>query len=125
MIVLHKARMLGMLGAVGMVGLGLIAGAGPTPTSVTAAGVTLTSETVILPGSSQVFPNNPGGPSAMQTNANCLTCHSAGMVLNQPNFPKATWQAIVKQMIVQFQAPVAASDVQQIVDYLTSIKGKS
>jgi hypothetical protein len=125
MIVLHKALMLGMLGTVGMVGLGLIAGAGPTPTSVTAAGVTLTSEIVMLPGSSQVFPNNPGGPSSMQTNANCLTCHSAGMVLNQPNFHKATWQAIVKQMIVQFQAPVAASDVQPIVDYLTSIKGKS
>ena len=61
----------------------------------------------------------------MQTNASCLICHSAGMVLNQPNFPKATWQAIVKQMIVQFQAPVAASDVQPIVNYLTSIKGKS
>ncbi len=125
MIVLHKARMLGILGAVGVVGLGLIAGAGTAPTSVTAAGVTLTSESVMLPGSSQVFPNNPGGPSAVQTNANCLTCHSAGMVLNQPSLTKAAWQAVVMQMITQFQAPIATSDVQPIVDYLTSIKGKS
>lgn len=125
MIALHKALMLGIPGAVGMVGLGLIAGAGPAPTSVTAAGVTLTSESVMLPGNSQVFPNNPSGPSAVQTNANCLICHSAGMVLNQPSLTKAAWQAVVMQMITQFQAPIAATDVQPIVDYLVSIKGKS
>ena len=46
------------------------------------------------------------------------------MVLNQPSFTKATWQSVVMQMITQFQAPIATSDVQPIVDYLTSIKGK-
>ncbi len=115
--------LLGGIGLAILAALGLAVGAAdPQPTTVTAAGVTLTSVSVILPGSSQVF---PAGPGAMQTNASCLICHSAGMVLNQPNFSKATWQAIVKQMIVQFQAPVAAGDVQPIADYLTSIKGKS
>jgi cytochrome c5 len=114
---------LGAIGLAMLAALGLAVGAAnPQPTTVTAAGVTLTSVSVTLPGSAGVF---PAGPGAMQTNANCLTCHSAGMVLNQPNFPKATWQAIVKQMITQFQAPIAATDVQPIVDYLTSIKGKS
>ncbi len=112
-----------LLGAIGLATLGLtVVAAEPPPTTVTAAGVTLTSVSVIWPGSANVF---PAGPGSMQTNANCLTCHSAGMVLNQPNFAKATWQSIVEQMITQFQAPIAASDVQPIVDYLTSIKGKS
>ena len=118
-----RTTLLGGIGLALLAALGLAVGAAePQPTTVTAAGITLTSVSVILPGSSNVF---PAGPGAMQTNASCLICHSAGMVLNQPNFPKATWQAIVKQMIMQFQAPVAASDVQPIVDYLTSIKGKS
>ena len=111
-----------LLGAIGAVGLGLIAGvAEPAPTSVTAAGVTLTSVSVEFPGSSGVFPNAPG---VMQVNENCLTCHSAGMVLNQPNLTKAAWQGVVKQMITQFQAPIAAGDIQPIVDYLASTKGK-
>jgi len=118
MIVLHKARMLGMLGAVGMVGLGLIAGAGPAPTSVTAAGVTLTSETVMLPGSSQVFPITLAVP------APCRPMGPASPAI-PPNLTKTVWQAVVMQMITQFQAPIVASDVQPIVDYLTSIKGKS
>ncbi len=111
-----------LLGAIGLAGMGLIVmAAEPAPSSVTAAGVTLSSVSVIMPGSDQVFPNGPG---AMQTNANCLTCHSAGMVLNQPNFTKAAWKGIVMQMITQFQAPIATSDIQPIADYLASIKGK-
>src|ERR1700688_1100520 len=112
-----------LLGTIVLAALSVASGATePASTTVTAAGVTLTSVSVILPGSSGVF---PAGPGAMQTNANCLTCHSAGMVLNQPSFTKATWQSVVMQMITQFQAPIATSDVQPIVDYLTSIKGKS
>jgi hypothetical protein len=111
-----------ILGTIALAGLGLIVmAADPTPSSVTAAGVTLTSVSVILPGSDRLFPNGPG---AMQTNANCLTCHSAGMVMNQPNLTKAAWQGEVMKMIKEFQAPIAAGDIQPIVNYLATIKGK-
>ena len=122
MTAIHKT-LLGGIGRHGLAGWVLAVGAAdPQPTTVTAAGVTLTSVSVIFPVAARYF---PAGPGAMQTNANCLICHSAGMVLNQPNLTKAAWQAVVKQMITQFQAPIAATDVQPIVDYLTSIKGKS
>jgi hypothetical protein len=118
-----RKTLLGAIGLAALATLGLAVGAAePPPTTVTAAGVTLTSVSVIWPGSAQIF---PAGPGSMQTDANCLTCHSAGMVLNQPSLTKGAWQSVVKQMITQFQAPIAASDVQPIVDYLTSIKGKS
>jgi hypothetical protein len=115
-------------GAITALCLGLTMGA-PTaqaadtaPTTVTAAGVTLTSQSVTLPGSNNLF---PGGAAAQATNANCLTCHSAGMVLNQPALSKAAWQAEVTKMIKFYKAPINEADVPAIVDYLTSIKGKS
>ena len=47
------------------------------------------------------------------------------MVLNQPNLPRAAWQAEVDKMIHAYKAPVAEQDVPAIVDYLTRTKGKS
>ncbi len=89
-----------------------------TPTTVTAAGVTLTSESVVLPGSAELF---PGGGAAQATNANCLTCHSAGMVLNQPALSKTAWQAEVTKMIKLYKAPISETDVPAIVDYLAQL----
>lgn len=91
------------------------------PTSVTAAGVTLTSQSVTLPGSDTQF---PGGANAQATNANCLTCHSAGMVLNQPRLSRAGWQTEVNKMIKFYGAPINQTNVPAIVDYLTNINGK-
>ena len=105
--------------------LALIAGemaaraADATPTTVTAAGVTLTSESVVLPGSAELF---PGGAAAQATNANCLTCHSVEMVLNQPALSKAAWQAEVTKMIKLYKAPISETDVPAIVDYLANMK---
>jgi hypothetical protein len=113
-----------LFGTIACIGLGCAALAAAPAGSVTAAGVTLTSESVVLPGSTQLFPEPPGGPSAMPANTNCLTCHSADMVLNQPNLSKAAWHAVVLQMIAQYQAPIAASEVPAITDYLARIKGK-
>ena len=82
-----RKALLGAIGLAALAVLGLTVGAAePPPTTVTAAGVTLTSVSVVWPGSASVFPTGPG---SMQTNANCLTCHSAGMVLNQPSLTKA------------------------------------
>jgi cytochrome c553 len=78
------------------------------------------STTVDLPAGDAMF---PGGSKADAINNNCLACHSADMVLNQPPLPKATWEAEVQKMIDAYRAPIDSSDVQAIVDYLASTKG--
>ena len=80
----------------------------------------LKSTSVTLPESSAMF---PPGPGADVTNSNCLACHSVGMVMNQPVLPRAAWEAEVNKMRNVFKAPVEASDVTAITDYLVSIKG--
>ena len=78
------------------------------------------SASIDLPQGNFQFPPGPGSDAI--TN-NCLACHSAGMVLNQPLLPKATWEAEVHKMINIYKAPVASEDVGPIVDYLASRKG--
>lgn len=80
----------------------------------------LMSIKVVLPDSTQMFP----GPDAEAISNNCLSCHSADMVLNQPDMTRAAWNAEVTKMINVFKAPVASEDVAAIVDYLTRTKGK-
>jgi cytochrome c5 len=81
--------------------------------------VQLKSVNVDLPQSDRMFT----GEGADALNNNCLACHSAGMVLNQPALAKAAWQAEVNKMIQIYKAPVAAADVTAIVDYLARTKG--
>jgi hypothetical protein len=80
----------------------------------------LKSVTHHLPDSDRMFPDGPGSD---QINNNCLACHSADMVLNQPALPKDAWAVEVNEMINAYKAPVAPQDVNAIVDYLTRIKG--
>jgi len=84
------------------------------------AAFVLKSTNVTLPESTAMFPPGPGADVA---NADCLACHSVGMVMNQPVMPKAAWEAEVNKMRTAFKAPVPESDVAAITDYLTSIKG--
>lgn len=79
----------------------------------------LKSVSVELPASDVAFP----GPNAQAITANCLACHSAGMVLTQPNFAKATWDGIVEKMIHTYKAPIGQAEVPAIVDYLQATKG--
>ena len=95
----------------------------PPPAAVASSGATafvLKSVSVDLPTSTEVF---PGGATAETINANCLSCHSAGMVLTQPNLTKATWHGIVEKMIHAYKAPVDAGEMAAIVDYLATTKG--
>jgi cytochrome c553 len=80
------------------------------------------STTVDLPAGDSMF---PGGASADAVNNNCLACHSADMVLNQPALPKATWEAEVRKMINVYKAPIEETDVASIVDYLAKAKGRN
>jgi hypothetical protein len=72
-----------------------------------------------LPDSDRMFP----GPGSDAINNNCLACHSAGMVLNQPELSKQAWAAEVNKMINVYKAPVASEDVGPIVEYLSRVKG--
>ena len=82
--------------------------------------IELKSVNVDLPDSDRMF---PGGPGSDAINNNCLACHSAGMVLNQPAMSKDAWKSEVNKMINNYKAPIAPEDVTPIVDYLAALKG--
>jgi cytochrome c5 len=93
----------------------------PAPLNICfAAAFEMKSVTVDLPTGDRMFPDGPGSDAV---NNNCLACHSAGMVLNQPALSKAAWAAEVSKMINVYKAPVDPSDVSVIVDYLSRTKG--
>jgi hypothetical protein len=100
----------------------------PIPTPVASAPVStgapqtfvLKSVSVDLPTSTIAF---PGGTKAEAINANCLACHSAGMVLTQHSLSQATWAGVVDKMIHAYKAPIAEKDVASILEYLQETKG--
>ena len=99
----------------------LAAGVALSPCYAQAEGkLSLRSVSVDLPPGDRMFPDGPGADAI---NNNCLACHSAGMVLNQPALPKAVWEAEVDKMRAAYKAPIDAKDVDAILDYLVSIKG--
>jgi len=100
--------------------IGLLIGAALSPVALRAqAALVFKSVTVDLPAGDRVF---PGGVAADAINNNCLACHSAGMVLNQPTLPRAQWDAEVIKMHTAYKAPIDPKDVDAILDYLVSIK---
>jgi hypothetical protein len=80
------------------------------------------SITVDLPAGDSLF---PGGSNADAVNNNCLACHSADMVLNQPPLPRSTWESEVSKMIKVYKAPVDETDVPAIVDYVVRTMDKN
>ncbi|WP_298294141.1 cytochrome c [Thiomonas sp.] len=109
----QRHHLLGL--ALGVIGLAII------PMG-SASALTLKTQTVELPTSTRVFPGDSAGAKA--ANTYCLMCHSAGMVMNQPDLPKATWLVEVNKMKNAFKAPIPDDQVSVIADYLDSIKGK-
>lgn len=75
-----------------------------------------------LPGEFVPFADIQGGPSADAINANCLSCHSAEMVLNQPHLSRIEWQGEVTKMRNVYKAPVAPADDAAIVDWLVAMQ---
>jgi len=55
--------------------------------------------------------------------ANCLTCHSFGYVLNQGQQSKKFWEEKVHKMVNAFKAPISKEDQKSIVEYLFSEYG--
>ena len=58
-----------------------------------------------------------------EVNANCLTCHSFGYVINQGRQSRAFWQGKVTKMRVHFKAPITDADAKTIVSYLAKHYG--
>jgi cytochrome c5 len=81
--------------------------------------LTLKSVSIDLPDRGTMF----SGAGSDVVNNNCLACHSAGMILNQPAMPAAAWQAEAEKMIHVYKAPVDEKDVPSIVEYLVRIRG--
>jgi cytochrome c5 len=92
-------------------------------TSSVSAGATRTelkTTKVDLPESDRMFPDGQGSDAI---NNNCLACHSAGMVLNQPAMSREAWTSEVKKMINNYKAPIAPEDVGAIIEYLVGLEG--
>ena len=81
------------------------------------AGPTFKPLSLDMPPDAAQFPD---GPNVKIVNQNCLACHSAEMVLDQPLLPRATWTAEVTKMRNVYKAPVGETDAALIVDYLTA-----
>ncbi len=74
----------------------------------------ISNVTVALPYSS--------GVDLVETN--CATCHSLRYIETQPDMTKEAWGKIVKKMVKNYGAPISDTTViNQIVDYLASVKG--
>ena len=92
-----------------MLGAGVLRAVSP----VAGAPLTLKSVDVTLPDGNRELPDGPG-LTAMQSN--CISCHTPGMILTQPNMPKAFWEAEVAKMRNVYKAPVDEKDVPDIVE---------
>jgi hypothetical protein len=76
--------------------------------------------TLRLPAENVTLPDAPGRDTLL---SGCSTCHSPRYVLDQPPLPRKTWQAEVEKMRATYGAPLVATDVPVIVDYLVSVRG--
>lgn len=50
--------------------------------------------------------------------ANCLTCHSFGYILNQGKQSRSFWKEKVLKMVDAFKAPIGETDQELITAYL-------
>jgi mono/diheme cytochrome c family protein len=76
---------------------------------------------VDLPPGAVAFPHGDGADIA---NANCLICHSAGMVLRQPPLTVAEWRTEIEKMKTSFGAPIPSEQIDELAHYLGNINGR-
>jgi mono/diheme cytochrome c family protein len=73
---------------------------------------------VELPTSQTPF---PAGEGAVIANAQCLICHSAGMVLRQPGRTQEQWKETINKMRSAYGAPLPAEQVDALAAYLSRL----
>jgi hypothetical protein len=76
--------------------------------------------TITLPDAA---PAVPDGPNLAQFQAYCRLCHSPRLVLTQPRLPRQEWGKVVKKMVNVYKAPIPADQQEDIVVYLTAVRG--
>src|SRR5260370_34151869 len=76
----------------------------------------LKSVTIDLPEGDLMLPAGPGSDVA---NNNCLACHSADMVLNQPAMSQAQWRSEVDKTGRAYKEPLDPKEGHPSADYLT------
>ena len=79
------------------------------------------SQNVHMPEGALNFPRGEGSDLA---NAQCVICHSVGMVTRQPPLSFDEWKAEVAKMRAVYGAPLSADQIEPIARYLTTINGK-
>jgi hypothetical protein len=84
------------------------------------AAVVTTVETIVLPHEE---PELPPGPHQRAFATSCTICHSTRLVMTQPPFPRKQWTEVVHKMVKTYGAPITAEAEEQIVDYLTTVRG--
>jgi cytochrome c553 len=65
-----------------------------------------------------------GAPSADAINNNCLSCHSAEMVMTQPRLTAAEWAAEVAKMRNVYKAPIDPGDDAAITAWLAALSAR-
>jgi hypothetical protein len=81
--------------------------------------------TIELPFDATPYPDlGKGAPAADAINNNCLSCHSAEMVMTQPRLSQAEWAAEVTKMRNVFKAPIDPADDAAIVAWLTAMSAR-
>ena len=63
----------------------------------------------------------PAGEGAVIANAQCLICHSAGMVLRQPARTEEQWKETINKMRSAYGAPLPAEQVDALAAYLSRL----
>ena len=63
------------------------------------------------------------GEGSSTVQANCLTCHSFGYILNMGKQSKSFWEGKVHKMVHSFKAPIKKKDQVIIANYLFKYYG--
>ena len=63
----------------------------------------------------------PAGEGSVIANAQCLICHSAGMVLRQPARTQEQWKETINKMRSAYGAPLPAEQVDALAAYLSRL----
>jgi mono/diheme cytochrome c family protein len=74
-----------------------------------------------LPPGESTFPPGPGVEIA---NANCIMCHSTGMVLRQPPLTDGEWKIEISKMRNSFGAPIPPDQIDALARYLGTVNGR-
>jgi hypothetical protein len=93
----------------------------PVLPPASAAGTGVVVESIALPHDE---PDLPLGPHQRTFVASCTICHSTRLVMTQPPFLRKQWTEVVHKMVKTYGAPLNPETEEEVVDYLTAVRGK-